>query len=91
VSNRKRYTNIRSVGTARSPGGSRRDARNSDADSNPLGIAVGVDDVEFPPLVAQSSGGALSDVVELNKRIKALQSTVNALLASLREGQVIDG
>lgn len=92
MSNRKRLVNIRSVGASRSPGGDRRGARNSDVDTNPLAIARDVASVEFPPFVPQTvTPATLSDLTELNDRIRTMEAAHNALLASLREGQVIGG
>lgn len=85
-----RYTKIRGFGPARAPGTARREARNSDTESNPLRTAKAVPDVVIAPIAPQTTGATLADVTALMSRIRVLESSYNKLLASLREGQVID-
>lgn len=86
----KKSTKAGPIGFSRSPGGSRRDARNSDTGSlGALTIASGVPDVSIGSMVY--TGTAATDFATLAAKIRELETAHNRLLATLRDGQVIDG
>ncbi len=77
------------LGFNRDPSSSRRSGRNSDAGASGfMTIASGVPDVVLKPMVF--TGTAATDFATLVARVKELEAAHNALLATLRTGQVID-
>lgn len=85
----KSITKAGQVGFGREPGSSPRARRNGDTNSSALRVASGVPDTHLKPMTF--TGVAATDFATLVDRIKVLESANNALLATLRAGQVIDG
>lgn len=73
------------VGLGRSPESETRDRRNSDTSSSYLQIASAV-----PTLDLRTIPVAPSTDIGIIRRMEAIQNAYNSLLASLRNGQVIN-